>query len=40
MEADMSTVPDDLDEVDDTPDDPSWAGRIEAFISGTPVVDE
>jgi hypothetical protein len=25
---------------DDTPDDLSWAGRIEAFIGGIPEVDE
>jgi hypothetical protein len=37
----MSTDgPDDLDEADDTPDDLSWAGRIEAFIDRSPVVSE
>jgi hypothetical protein len=29
-----------MDEVDDTPDDPSWAGRIQAHIAGTPEVSE
>jgi hypothetical protein len=33
----MSTAPDDLDEVD-TPDD--WQNRIDTYIGGLPVVDE
>jgi hypothetical protein len=32
--------PDDVDLIDDTPADLSWAGRIEAFIDRSPVVSE
>ncbi|MGO9154794.1 hypothetical protein [Mycobacterium sp.] len=40
VNGDMGTGPDDLGEVDDTPDDPSWAGRIDAHIDHTHKVDE
>jgi hypothetical protein len=34
------TDPDEVDLIDDTPDDPSWAGRIAAHIAAIPEVDE